>query len=203
LQISKEKDSTEVVSLRVEHKRRLVTAGQTMIQAVGEDLGREGLVRTPERFAKAFAELCSGYQQDPKAVVGEGLFAAEGQGLVAVKDTEFYSLCEHHMLPFWGKASVAYFPNQHILGLSKVPRLVDCFAKRLQVQERLTQEIADAIRTILKPRAVAVRIEAEHMCMKMRGVEKTHGSTVTEVIFGEEKLTERERDRLFAAISTS
>lgn len=181
-------------------KFRLQKAGLELLAAVGEDVGREGLLRTPERFAKALTELCSGYRLTVRDAIGEGVFAAEGQGLIAVRDLEFHSLCEHHVLPFWGKASVAYYPGASILGLSKVPRIVDLFARRLQVQERLTRQVAEGIRDAVAPRAVAVRITAEHMCMRMRGVQKQSSVTATEYLIGGETLSADERSRLWAAI---
>ena len=184
-----------------EAHRGLKGAGRALLQAVGEDLGREGLERTPERFAKAILELCQGYRMSVSEVVGQGVFAAEGQGLVSVRDVEFYSLCEHHMLPFHGTASVAYYPSRAIVGLSKIPRIVDCFAKRLQVQERLTRQIAEGLQEVVAARAVAVRVKAAHMCMRMRGVEKQGGETVTEFVLGAENLTPRELDRMWSSIS--
>ena len=175
-------------------------AGRTLLEAAGEDLSREGLLRTPERFSKAMAELVSGYGKSAKEVVGEGVFAAEGRGLVAIRDVEFYSLCEHHLLPFWGKASVAYFPGTQILGLSKIPRIVDLFARRFQVQERLTEQVADAVRELIAPRAVVVRIQASHLCMMMRGVEKQSSHTLTEAERGMENLSETEKNRLWSAV---
>ncbi len=181
-------------------KFRLQKAGLELLAAVGEDVAREGLVRTPERFAKAFTELCSGYRLTVRDAIGEGVFAAEGGGLIAVRDLEFHSLCEHHVLPFWGKASVAYYPGASILGLSKVPRIVDLFARRLQVQERLTRQVAEGIREAVAPRAVVVRVTAEHMCMRMRGVQKQSSVTATEYLIGGETLSDDERRRLWAAI---
>ena len=138
---------------------------------IGENPMREGLVRTPERFQKAFRDLTSGYGLTAEDAAGEGIFESESQGIVSVKDIEFYSLCEHHMLPFWGKASIGYIPRNKILGLSKIARVLDVFARRLQVQERLTKEVADGIFKLVDAKAVAVTIEAQHMCMMMRGVE--------------------------------
>lgn len=178
----------------------LVLAGNSVLRGVGEDPAREGLLRTPERFAKAMKELCSGYGKTVADAVGEGVFAAEGNGLICVRDVELYSLCEHHLLPFWGKASVAYYPDKKILGLSKIPRLVDVFSKRFQVQERLTRQIAEAIVEAVAPRAVVVRIRAEHMCMRMRGVEKQGGETFSEFVIGEERLDARERERFWSSL---
>lgn len=178
---------------------KLKHAAELVIQSVGEDMGREGLERTPQRFAKAMMEICGGYELTARDAVGEGLFQGEG-GLVSVKDIDFFSLCEHHMLPFWGQVSVAYIPNDKILGLSKIPRLVEVFAKRLQVQERLTREIAEGISEVVEPRAVAVRIKGSHMCMMMRGIRKTGSETVSEFSLGLENLTEREIERLWKSI---
>jgi GTP cyclohydrolase I len=175
-------------------------AARQILRSSGEDLDREGLLRTPERFKRAMMDLTEGYRLEPREVIGEGAFEAEGSGLVSVREVEFYSLCEHHMLPFWGKASVAYYPRSRILGLSKVPRLVDLFARRFQVQERLTRQVAEALREALDPRAVAVRVEACHLCMMMRGVEKQHSSTITEFQIGVESLSALEQSRLWEAL---
>lgn len=158
-------------------------AAELILKSVGEDVGREGIERTPERFAKAVQEICSGYKLTAKDAVGEGVFKGEG-GLVSVRDIDFFSLCEHHMLPFWGRVHVAYVPSDKILGLSKIPRLVEVFAKRLQVQERLTRQIAEGIVETVAPKAVAVRITGSHMCMMMRGVRKTGSETITEFSLG-------------------
>lgn len=171
-----------------------------MLNNIGEDPRREGLANTPERFEKALAELTSGYKQDVVEVVGEGLFKAENSGLVSVREIEFFSLCEHHMLPFWGTVSIAYYPDQHILGLSKLARVVDVFSKRLQVQERLTQEVATSISDLVDARAVAVKIKAQHMCMMMRGVKKINSTTLTEFSLNSEKLKPDEYTRLWKAI---
>jgi GTP cyclohydrolase I len=154
------------------------------LELLGEDAGRAGLERTPERVAAALRWLTRGYAQDARSVVGRGVFAEAHEELVLVRDIEFYSLCEHHLLPFFGKAHVAYVPNGRILGLSKVARIVDVFARRLQVQERLTEQVADALVEILEPRGVGVVIEARHLCMMMRGVQKQESSTVTLALRG-------------------
>jgi GTP cyclohydrolase I len=164
---------------------------------IGEDPKREGLLRTPERFYKAIQHLTSGYGKTPSEVIGEGIFSSESRGLVCVKDVEFYSLCEHHMLPFWGKASIAYFPNQKILGLSKLARIVDLFSKRLQVQERFTKEVAETVCSLIGARAVAVVVEAQHMCMMMRGVQKQSSVTRTEFSLGTESISEIELERIW------
>ena len=150
-----------------------------IIQLLGEDSEREGLLKTPMRVAKAMQVLTRGYSQEPKKVLTDALFAEEYNQMVIVKDIEFFSLCEHHMLPFYGKAHVAYIPNGHITGLSKIARVVDIYSHRLQVQERLTQQIKDCIQETLKPQGVMVVIEAKHMCMQMRGVEKQNSITTT------------------------
>ncbi|MEX0996651.1 MAG: GTP cyclohydrolase I FolE [Flavobacteriaceae bacterium] len=150
-----------------------------IITGLGEDIHREGIVKTPERAAKAMQFLTQGYQQDAAQILKSAMFKEDYDNMVIVKDIELYSLCEHHILPFFGKAHIAYIPNGHIVGLSKLPRVVDVFARRLQVQERLTKEILDCINTTLKPKGVAVVIEASHMCMMMRGVQKQNSVTTT------------------------
>lgn len=150
-----------------------------IIQTLGEDVNREGLIKTPERVAKAMQYLTQGYNQDPVEILKGALFKENYRQMVIVKDIHFYSLCEHHILPFFGKAHVAYIPNGYITGLSKIARVVDVFARRLQVQERLTTQIKDAIHNTLNPLGVMVVIEAQHMCMQMRGVEKQSSVTTT------------------------
>ena len=150
-----------------------------VINLLGEDTDREGLVKTPERAAKAMKFLTSGYSMDPKEMLEDAMFKEDYKEMVIIKDIEIYSLCEHHMLPFFGKAHIAYIPNGHIVGLSKIPRVVDVFARRLQVQERLTEQILECINDTLKPQGVAVVIEASHMCMMMRGVQKQNSTTTT------------------------
>jgi GTP cyclohydrolase IA len=154
------------------------------LELLGEDPDREGLARTPERVARALAWLTRGYDSDAEDAVGQALFAEEHQQMVMVRDVQFFSLCEHHMLPFFGKAHVAYIPNGRIVGLSKLPRIVDVYARRLQVQERLTEEIASAIERVLQPAGVGVVIEAVHLCMMMRGVEKQDSKTITSALRG-------------------
>ena len=156
-----------------------------IISHVGEDASREGLLKTPERAAKAMQFITQGYEQDASAILKSALFEEEHQQMVLVKDIEMYSLCEHHMLPFFGKAHIAYIPNGKIVGLSKLPRVVDVFARRLQVQERLTRQIRDCIQETLQPSGVAVVIEARHMCMQMRGVQKQNSVTTTSAFTGE------------------
>lgn len=156
-----------------------------IIPALGEDVKREGLQKTPERVAKALQFLTHGYDLNPREILQSAMFAEDYRQMVIVKDIEMYSMCEHHMLPFFGKAHVAYIPNGHIVGLSKIPRVVDAFARRLQVQERLTTEIRDCIQETLNPLGVAVVIEASHMCMQMRGIQKQNSVTTTSAFTGE------------------
>lgn len=163
----------------------LTQAYSAMIEAVGEDPDREGLLRTPNRAARALAFLTQGYQQDLHDVVNRALFTSNLEEIVVVKDIELYSLCEHHLLPFIGKCHVGYLPNGKVLGLSKVARVVDMFARRLQIQEKLTEEIAQAILTVTGAAGVGVIIEAQHLCMSMRGVEKQHSMMKTSVLLGD------------------
>jgi GTP cyclohydrolase IA len=155
-----------------------------LIANLGEDPRRESLRDTPERYAKAMRFLTSGYESEPEDVVGSGVFAAEGEGVVLVRNVEFHSLCEHHLLPFFGRVHVAYLPGDRIIGLSKIPRLVDLFSRRLQVQERITEQVADALMRLLEPQGVLVLAEAHHLCMAMRGVEKQHSDTATRALRG-------------------
>lgn len=157
----------------------------SILIGMGEDTSREGILKTPERAAKAVQFLTQGYKQDAAAILRSAMFREDYSEMVIVKDIELYSLCEHHMLPFFGKAHVAYIPNGHIVGLSKIPRVVDVYARRLQVQERLTLEIRDVIQETLQPLGVAVVIEAQHLCMMMRGVQKQNSVTTTSAFTGE------------------
>jgi GTP cyclohydrolase I len=163
----------------------LSEAYKNIITQIGEDSDREGLLKTPERIAKAMQYLTQGYQMDAKAILESAKFHEEVSEMVIVKDIELYSMCEHHMLPFYGKAHVAYIPNGYITGLSKIARVVDVYSKRLQVQERLTEQILNAIKDTLNPLGVAVVIEASHLCMMMRGVAKQNSVTTTSAFFGE------------------
>jgi GTP cyclohydrolase I len=155
-----------------------------MIVRLGEDPGREGLARTPERVAKAMQFLVKGYKDDPEELLRKALFTVTYDEMVIVKDVEMFSLCEHHLLPFFGKVHVAYIPNGKVIGLSKIPRLIEAFSRRLQIQERLTTQIAEAIQNTIEPQGVGVVIEARHLCMMMRGVEKQHSSAVTSSMLG-------------------
>ena len=155
-----------------------------LLSAIGEAPEREGLLDTPQRVRKSLAFLTQGYQQDPYEILGSAMFEEPYDEMVLVKDIEFYSLCEHHLLPFFGRAHIAYIPDGHIVGLSKLPRLVEVFSRRLQVQERLTTQIAETIWELLAPKGVGVVIEADHLCLMMRGVQKQHSRTVTSCLLG-------------------
>jgi GTP cyclohydrolase IA len=155
-----------------------------MIIRLGENPDREGLARTPERVAKAMKFLVKGYQEDPETLLREALFTVNYDEMVIVKDVEMFSLCEHHLLPFFGKVHVAYIPNGKVIGLSKIPRLIEAYSRRLQIQERMTTQIAEAIQHAIEPQGVGVVIEARHLCMMMRGVEKQHSSAVTSSMLG-------------------
>ena len=157
---------------------------QRELELLGEDPHREGLINTPARVARAMKYLTQGYSSSAKEVVGNGIFKEEHDNMIMVRDIELYSMCEHHMLPFFGKAHVAYIPNGKIVGLSKIPRIVDVFARRLQVQERLTEEIAEGLCSVLQPSGVGVVIEAYHLCMMMRGVQKQNSKTITSALRG-------------------
>ncbi len=152
---------------------------QEIIKLIGEDDNREGLLKTPERVSKAMQFLMNGYEQDPETILNDAKFTEDYRQMVIVKDIDFYSMCEHHMLPFFGKAHIAYIPNHHITGLSKIARIVDVFARRLQVQERMTTQIKECIQKTLNPLGVMVILEAQHLCMQMRGVQKQHSITTT------------------------
>lgn len=163
----------------------LAVHARGILELVGEDPEREGLIKTPDRVAKAYQFLTHGYNLDPEAILQSALFREEHSEMIIVRDIEVYSLCEHHMLPFFGKAHVAYIPDGTIVGLSKIPRVVDVFARRLQVQERLTGQIRDVIERVLQPKGVAVVIEAQHLCMMMRGAEKQNSVTTTSAVSGD------------------
>lgn len=155
-----------------------------LLRELGEDPGRKGLQKTPERVARAWSYFTRGYQQDPKSLISSAIFEEENQEMVLLKEIDFFSMCEHHLMPFFGKAHVAYIPNRRIVGLSKLARLVDVFARRLQVQERLTRQIAETLQSELNPLGVAVVMSAEHLCMQMRGIEKQNSVAVTSCMLG-------------------
>jgi len=171
-----------------------------LLVRIGEDPTRDGLLRTPERMEKSMKFLTRGYEMNVTEVLHEALFDVDYDEMVIVKDIEFFSMCEHHLLPFFGKAHIAYVPNGKVIGLSKIPRLVDVFARRLQVQERLTRQIGEAITDAINPQGVAVILEAQHLCMMMRGVEKQHSSTVTSAMLGVFKTQLQTRNEFLALV---
>jgi GTP cyclohydrolase IA len=172
-------------SYHPETTEQLASQYKSILEKLGENINREGLLKTPERVAKSMQFLMHGYDLDPVAILNSAKFKEDYKQMVIVKDIELYSLCEHHLLPFFGKAHIAYIPNNYIVGLSKIPRIVDAFARRLQVQERLTTDIRDCIQSTLEPLGVAVVIEAQHLCMQMRGVQKQNSVTTTSAFTGE------------------
>jgi GTP cyclohydrolase IA len=171
-----------------------------VLDLLGEDPAREGLARTPERYEKAMRYLMSGYHTSLADIVNEALFTVKCDEMVVVKNIEFFSMCEHHMLPFFGRVHIAYLPKDKVIGLSKLPRIVDMFARRLQLQERMTQEIAEAISKVVSPRGVGVLCEAQHFCMMMRGVEKQHSDTVTSTMLGGFRKNKATRDEFLALV---
>ena len=174
-----------------------------LLERLGEDPTREGLARTPDRVARSLAELTGGYAQTVAEVVGTGVFSEEASEMILVKDIEFYSLCEHHMLPFYGRMHVAYIPDGKIIGLSKIPRIVDVFARRLQVQERMTGQIAEAIEEVLQPKGVGVVAYAHHLCMMMRGVQKQNSSAMTSCLRGSFRDDHATRAEFMALVGSS
>ncbi len=173
-----------------------------ILEHMGEDPDREGLLKTPDRVARAFEYLTRGYQQDPKAVINGALFTEDAYSeMIVVKDIDFFSLCEHHILPFFGRADVAYIPNRRIVGISKVARLVDVYARRLQVQERLTTQVAHTVMEELKPRGVGVIITAEHLCMRMRGVEKQNSIVTTSAMLGAFRTRQETREEFITLVN--
>jgi GTP cyclohydrolase IA len=183
--------------------KRLEDITRDFISALGEDPARTGLARTPERVARAWELFTSGYDQTVQDVIGDGVFPSEGLSqMVVVKDIEFYSMCEHHLLPFFGRAHIGYIPDQKIVGLSKLARITDLFSRRLQVQERLTEQIAHSIMELLEPRGVGVMLDAVHLCMSMRGVAKQSSTTVTTSVFGIFRDDPKTRGEFFATIQS-
>ncbi len=175
---------------------------QEILELLGEDSSREGLEKTPMRVAKSLEFLTSGYHENPKEVLNQALFTTSNDEMVLVRDIEFYSLCEHHMLPIIGRVHVAYIPDGKVVGLSKIPRIVNIFARRLQIQEQLTEQIADAISEAIQPKGVAVVVHARHMCMEMRGVEKINSTTVSSALRGLFKSDKRTRSEFYNLINT-
>jgi GTP cyclohydrolase I len=196
LYIKEEKYNEAAIGEMAAHYREI-------LRLLGEDPSREGLVKTPERVAKAMAFMTKGYTEDPRGILTSAMFREEYRQMVLVKDIEIYSMCEHHLLPFIGKAHVAYIPDGYITGLSKVARVVECFARRLQVQERLTVQIRDCIQEVLKPMGVAVVIEAQHTCMQMRGVQKQNSVTTTSAFTGVFLSQHRTREEFITLVSNN
>ena len=176
---------------------------EEMLRHLGEDPGRDGLKKTPQRVSAAMHFLTRGYRIDPDKLIRDAMFEEDHEQMVMVRDIDLYSMCEHHMLPFFGKAHVAYIPNGRIVGLSKIPRVVEVFARRLQVQERLTDQIADALQETLQPHGVGVVIEAFHLCMMMRGVEKQHSKTITSALRGIFRSEQRTRDEFMGLVQSA
>ena len=200
------KQTEELSTRESSHEAPSESIAQMMrriLAMVGEDPSREGLRKTPERFEKALRYLTSGYHQDPEKILNSAVFNVCYDEMVVVKDIELFSLCEHHLLPFFGKCHVAYIPSKKVIGLSKIPRLVNMFARRLQLQERLTSQIARAIQEKISPEGVGVIIEARHLCMVMRGVEKQHSQAVTSAMLGAFRESKETRDEFLALVGPS
>jgi GTP cyclohydrolase IA len=193
-------NSTEITIPETAGAETIADLVRKMIVQLGEDPNREGLRRTPERFEKALRYLTSGYRQDPEKLLNGAMFTVCYDEMVVVRDIEMYSLCEHHLLPFFGKVHVAYIPSKKVVGLSKIARLVNMYARRLQIQERLTSQIAKAIQDKLSPQGVGVIIEARHLCMVMRGVEKQHSSATTSAMLGVFRENKQTRDEFLALV---
>jgi GTP cyclohydrolase IA len=194
-------EATEIMIADTKGEETIADLVRKMLALIGEDPNREGLRRTPERFEKAFRYLTSGYRQDPDKLLNGAMFSVCYDNMVVVKDIELYSLCEHHLLPFFGKCHVAYIPNKKVVGLSKIARLVNMFARRLQIQERLTSQIAKAIQEKLSPEGVGVVVEARHLCMVMRGVEKQHSAAMTSAMLGAFRENKQTRDEFLSLIN--
>ena len=194
-------EATEIMIADTKGEETIADLVRKMLALIGEDPNREGLRRTPERFEKAFRYLTSGYRQDPEKLLNGAMFSVCYDNMVVVKDIELYSLCEHHLLPFFGKCHVAYIPNKKVVGLSKIARLVNMYARRLQIQERLTSQIAKAIQEKLSPEGVGVVVEARHLCMVMRGVEKQHSAAMTSAMLGAFRENKQTRDEFLSLIN--
>ena len=184
-------------------QQKLEKAVREILENIGEDPNREGLIKTPQRVAKALEFLTQGYHQDPSEILNSALFSTTNDEMVLVRDIEFYSMCEHHMLPIIGRVHVAYIPDGKVVGLSKIPRVVDVFARRLQIQEQMTEQIAEAISQAISPKGVAVVIQARHMCMEMRGVEKINSTTVTSALRGLFKKDIKTRTEFYNLINSN
>ena len=196
----KRNDSTVKVMQPKRDQESMAELMRKLLEKIGEDPSREGLARTPDRAEKAFRFLTSGYQTDVQAIVNGALFAEKCDDMVVLRDIEFYSMCEHHLLPFFGTMHVAYLPKDKVIGLSKIPRIVDMFARRLQVQERLTHQVAATLEEVLQPKGVGVICEARHFCMMMRGVEKQHSGATTSAMLGAFRDLKETRDEFLALV---
>ncbi|KAF7853668.1 hypothetical protein EAF04_010659 [Stromatinia cepivora] len=190
-------ESPEQASIRMS---KLTGAVRTILECIGEDPDREGLLATPERYAKAMLYLTKGYQENVRDIVNDAIFHEDHNELVIVKDIEVFSMCEHHMVPFTGKMHIGYIPDRNVIGISKLPRIADMFSRRLQIQERLTKDVAHAVMEILKPQGVAVVMESSHLCMVMRGVEKTSATTITSCVLGCIEKREKTRNEFFSLV---
>ena len=193
--------SVKLIKAKRAEEPELEELVRAMLPYLGEDPEREGLQRTPERVAKAMQFLTSGYKADIPKLINQALYTVKYDEMVIVKDIEFFSLCEHHLLPFFGKMHVAYLPNDRVLGLSKLPRIVDAFARRLQIQERLTQQVAQTIQDAIEPQGVGVICEARHLCMMMRGVEKQHSGAITSAMLGAFRDCKETRDEFLSLVN--
>ncbi|THV51541.1 hypothetical protein BGAL_0107g00140 [Botrytis galanthina] len=190
-------ESPEQAAIRM---TKLTGAVRTILECIGEDPDREGLLATPERYAKAMLYLTKGYQENVRDIVNDAIFHEDHNELVIVKDIEVFSMCEHHMVPFTGKMHIGYIPDRNVIGISKLPRIADMFSRRLQIQERLTKDVAHAVMEILKPQGVAVVMESSHLCMVMRGVEKTSATTITSCVLGCIEKREKTRNEFFSLV---
>ncbi len=185
----------------MEEIKKIEQLTKELLSEIGENVDREGLLKTPKRVAKAWEFFSNGYTQNINEIINGAIFSEEADDMVIVRDVEFFSLCEHHLLPFFGKAHVGYIPNGKVIGLSKIPRIIDMYARRLQVQERLTHQIADSIKDVLEPKGVAVVMEGRHMCMQMRGVEKQNSFASTSAMFGKFKNSVETRSEFLSIIN--
>jgi GTP cyclohydrolase IA len=195
------KKSSAVIKVMTPSGPSVAERMKEILGMLGEDPSREGLAHTPERYEKAMRYLMRGYEESLEQIVNRALFHAESDEMVIVKDIEFFSLCEHHLLPFYGRIHVAYLPKERVIGLSKIPRIVNMFARRLQLQERLTQQVAEAVETAIAPRGVAVMAEARHFCMMMRGVQKQHSGAITSTMLGAFRSNKATRDEFLALVA--
>jgi GTP cyclohydrolase I len=195
------KKSSAVVKVMTPQGPTVAERMKDVLEMLGEDASREGLLHTPERYEKAMRYLTRGYEESLEQIVNGALFRAESDEMVIVKDIEFFSLCEHHLLPFYGRIHVAYLPKEKVIGLSKIPRIVNMFSRRLQLQERMTQQVAEAVETAIAPRGVAVMAEARHFCMMMRGVQKQHSGAITSTMLGAFRSNKATRDEFLALVA--